>query len=75
MKRVKEGKQFNLSGLEGVYDVTIHKASPAARRQRWAKKTAPQPAKVDSQMYDDARERAKEYGAYFDKALPNGFFD
>ena len=75
MKRVKEGKQFNLSGLEGVYDIQVHKAAPADRRQRWAKKTAPQPAKVDSQEYDDARQRAKDYGFDPSRALPIGFFD
>lgn len=75
MKRVKEGKQFNLKTLEGVYDVTLHKASPQARKQRWAKKSAPQPAKADSQQYDDARERAKYYGFDPDRALPIGFFE
>ncbi len=75
MKPKNQIKSLNLSGLDGVYDVTIHKATPANRKQRWAKKDAAPPPTADSQQFDDAKERAKEYGAYFDKALPVGFFD
>jgi len=66
-------KTLNLSNLEGVYDVTINKAAPSARRQRQASK-APATAKSDSLMYDDARERAMEYGYDPDAKLPIGFF-
>lgn len=68
-----KSKVHNLSGLEGVYDVKINSAEPSARKQRWAKPG--QPVKADSQQYDDARARAKEYGAVFSDTLPTGFFD
>ena len=66
-------KTVNLSSLDGVYDVTINKAAPADRRMRDASKTG-KVKEADSQQYDDARERAVEYG-YDPKAkLPTGFF-
>lgn len=77
MPQLGKSKQLNLSSLDGVYDVTINKAAPSARRQRDASKSgkAVAAATESSQQYDDARERAVEYG-YDPKApLPRGFFD
>jgi hypothetical protein len=74
---MSKSKQFNLSSLDGVYDVTINKATPAARRRRDASKNGKAVAaeQQSSQRFDDARERAVEYG-YDPKAmLPTGFFD
>lgn len=70
-----KSKTFNLSGLDGVYDVTIHKAKPANRKQRQACKMDKSIPKADSQQYDDARERMEAYGFDFNQALPRGFFD
>lgn len=77
MPQMSKCKQFNLSSLDGAYDVTINKASPSARRRRDASKNgkAVSAEVADSQRFDDARERAEEYG-YDPKApLPRGFFD
>lgn len=70
-----KSRKMNLSTLEGVYDVTVHKAAPGDRKMRWAKKSAPKPAETDSQKYDDARERMKAYGFDPNAPLPRGFFD
>jgi len=69
-------KSFNLSSLDGVYDVTINKAAPSARRQRDASKNGKAVAAKtqSSQMYDDARQRAIEYGFDPDAKLPIGYF-
>jgi hypothetical protein len=77
MPQKSKTKTLNLSNLDGVYDVTINKAAPSARRMRDASKSgkAVAAAVESSQKYDDARERAVEYG-YDPKApLPRGFFD
>jgi hypothetical protein len=70
----KQVKSLNLSSLDGVYDVTINKAAPSARRYRDASKTGKASAKADSQQYDDARERAEFYGYDPNAKLPTGFF-
>lgn len=77
MPQPSKSKQFNLSNLDGVYDVTINKASPSARRQKDASKNGKAvAAKVESsQKYDDARERAIEYGFDPNATMPIGFFD
>lgn len=69
-------KTLNLSNLDGVYDVEINKAAPSARRQRDASKNGKAVAAKEqsSQKYDDARQRAIEYGYDPDAKLPIGFF-
>lgn len=67
-------KSINLSSLDGVYDTTINKATPAARRARDASKTGKVVNAESSQKYDDARERAIEYGFDPNAKLPTGFF-
>lgn len=77
MPQPSKSKQLNLSSLDGVYDVTINKASPSARRMRDASKNgkAVAAATESSQKFDDARERAERYGYDPKAALPTGFFD
>lgn len=77
MPQKSKCKEFRLSSLDGVYDVTINKAKPGHRQQRDASKNgkAVAAATESSQQFDDARERAERFG-YDPKApLPHGFFD
>lgn len=69
-----KSKTYNLSSLDGVYDVKIGDAEPSARKQRDASKTGKASKTPDSQQYDDARQRAKDYGYDPKAGLPNGYF-
>lgn len=70
-----KSKIYNLSGLEGAYDIKCGPSEPAARKQRDASKTGKASKVADSQQYDDARQRAKDYGYDPKAGLPNGFFN
>lgn len=69
-----KSKVYNLSSLDGVYDVKFGDAAPSARKQRDASKTGKASQMADSQQYDDARQRAEDYGYDPKAGLPNGFF-
>ena len=69
-----KSKVYNLSGLEGAYDVKFGASAPSARKQRDVSKTGKASKVVDSQQYDDARQRAEDYGYDPKAGLPNGFF-
>lgn len=74
MKGKRPNKRFNLSHLEGVYDVKIRHAEPSARRMRDASKDGSASVAGTSQDYDDSRARAIEYGFDPNAPLPKGFF-
>lgn len=69
-----ESKIYNLSSLDGAYDIKFGPSEPTARKQRDVSKTGKASQPTDSQEYDDARQRAKDYGYDPKAGLPNGFF-
>jgi hypothetical protein len=70
-----KSKVYNLSSLDGAYDVKFGDAEPSARKQRDVSKTGKASKVVDSQQFDDARQRAEDYGYDPKAGLPIGFFN